>query len=433
MSSLPLSERKACLGCARAKRTCDKQMPNCQRCAERNLDCRYPTTRRYCRAPPPASVRQDRVSTANALIPYAGHVQSQASRRRADSDNTATGHGISDPPTAHSPTAATVTHRLWFLELETWAIRNTGTSTCRFNPGPIRVSLGHKSWTSSLEDWLRQWVEEGCNPFIHKQLYLDTGLPQCLQEAWTTLTAYFAKTTLNEHIVMKIIEDRADRLLQTQIYHDDSLMAVPGLGTIEHLARVQALFIYEYLRLYDGSIRQRALAESSIQTLLTWCAQLWQSATLDADREMQLFRSPEPNRLDATGELATFPHWRAWVLSESVRRTWLVCHSTLAAYFRERDGWNECTGEIKFTASQGLWDATSSGSWAELACGREPLFVRSLHVDELLTTAVPTEVDSFSTAFMSLLMGREKLDSWAASPPCIDGTAMSLGADFPSA
>lgn len=422
MSSLPLSQRKACLACARAKRTCDKRMPSCQRCAEKCLDCRYPTTRRYLRAPPSVSVQQDRVSPVNALIPYGSHPQSEAFRRRGHLPNTARDRSMTDPPWTDSPTATPTTYRLWFLELETWAIRDIGTTMCRFNPGPITVSLGHKSWTSSLGLWLRQWIEEGCNPFIHKQLYLETGLPHCLQDAWTTLTAYFAKTTLNEHIVMKIIQDRADELLQTQVYHDDSPMAIPGLETIEHLARVQALFIYQYLRLYDGSIRQRALAETSIQTLLTWCAQLWQSATLDADRDMQLLHSPVTSRLDPKDELTSLAHWKAWVLSESVRRTWLVCHSTLAAYFRERDGWNECTGEINFTASQGLWDATSSGAWAELASRREPLFVRSLHVDELLKTAMPTEVDSFSTAFMSLLMGREKLDSWAASPPCIEGT-----------
>jgi hypothetical protein len=132
--------------------------------------------------------------------------------------------------------------------------------------------------------------------------------------------------------------------------------------------------------------------------------------------------------LDAKDELTTLPHWKAWVLTESVRRTWLVCQGAIAAYVRERDGWNECTGEIKFTACQGLWDASSSGAWAELASGKEPLFVRSLHVDELLSTATATEVDSFSTAFMELLMGKEKIDSWVASKPRIKDTSMTLGA-----
>ncbi|KAH6988844.1 hypothetical protein BKA56DRAFT_574754 [Ilyonectria sp. MPI-CAGE-AT-0026] len=433
MSPLPLSERKACRECAKAKRTCDKRMPSCQRCSARSLDCQYSTVRRYSRAPP-ASARPERISPSNALVPHV-HVQHpylQVPRRQVGLYNTARVHPLTDPPTANSPTATPVTYTLWFLELETWAIDNVGTSTCRFNPDPIPVSMGVKSWNSSVAGWLRQWVEEGCNPFIHKQLYLDTPLPQCLQDAWLTLTAYSCKTAQNEHIVMNIIEDRANSLLQAQIHDDDSFMAVPGLQTIEHLARVQALFVYQYLRLYDGSIRQRALAENSIPVLQTWCQQLWQSAALDADHDTQLLSTPVLSGLDPKDELTTPPQWKAWILSESVRRTWLVCQSTLAAYFRERDGWNECTGEIRFTACQGLWDATSSGSWAELASGREPLFVKSLHVDELLSTAMPTEVDSFSTVFMTLLMGREKVDSWAASERRIEGASMRVGAESPS-
>ncbi|WYZ34239.1 hypothetical protein EsH8_I_000515 [Colletotrichum jinshuiense] len=347
-----------------------------------------------------------------AVVPHSGRSQPQLPKSRAELSTTSRGHHTTGPPVARFPAANSAIYRLWFLEMETWSIESIGTSTCRFNLGPMRISEGLQIWTSNLTGWLRQWVKEGCNPFIHQQLYLDTGLPRCLQDAWTTLTAYFSKTPQNNHIVMKIIEDRADGLLQEQAHDDDSFMAVPGLRTVEHLARVQALFIYQYLRLHDGSIRQRALAESSIGTLLVWCAQLWQSATMDADHGMQL--SKDSDQSAVYSEQTTLSHWKAWILSESVRRTWLTCHSTLAVYFRERDGWNECTGEIKFTASQGLWNAASSRAWAGLVSEREPLFVKSLHVDELLSTAMYSEVDNFSTVLMALLMGREEVDSWAA-------------------
>ncbi|KAH7145807.1 hypothetical protein B0J13DRAFT_328042 [Dactylonectria estremocensis] len=431
VSPLPLGERKACLGCAKAKRTCDKRMPSCQRCCAKKLNCQYSTVRRYWRAPS-ASARPDIVSPTNALMPHVEHPQLQADTRQVSLYNTMGDICLTDLATANSPTATPVTYTLWFLELETWAISDVGTTTCRFNPEPIPASIGAKSWTFSVAGWLRQWVQEGCNPFIHKQLYLDTGLPQCLQDAWLTATAYSARTAQNEHIVMNILDDRANSLLQAQIHDDDSFMAVPGLQTIQHLARVQALFVYQYLRLYDGSIRQRAVAENTIPILQTWCQQLWQSAALDAHHSTPLQSTAELGGLDPRDGLTTLPHWKAWILSESVRRTWLVCQSTLATYFRERDGWNECTGEIKFTACQGLWDATSSGAWAELVSGREPLFVRSLHVDELISTAMPTEVDSFSTVFMTLLMGREKVDSWAASQRLIKGSSIKLGAESPS-
>lgn len=421
MSPLPRNERKTCLACAGAKRTCDKHFPKCQRCTEKNLDCQYPTTRRYARASS-TSARRARVRAGDALIPDVANPQPQAPRRQPNITDEAR------PLTPNSSTGTAFRYKPWFKGPEAWEVRPVDTSMCRFNPGPIRSSSGAKIWSTSLGDWLRHWVEKGHNPFIHRELYYDTGLPQCLQDAWTTATAYFSKTALNEHIVLNIIENRADGLvLQAQVQDNASFMAVPGPQTIDHLARVQALFIYQVIRLYDGSIRQRALAENCFQTLLPWCQQLWQSATSDAYQETPLPGSAGLDRLDPSDEMASLPHWKSWILSESVRRTWLVCHSTFAAYFRERDGWNTCTGEIRFTACEGLWDAASSTSWAELASRRDPLFVQSLHVDELLSTAMAMEVDIFSKIFMTLLMGKERIDSWAANGLCAVGSSGRLG------
>jgi hypothetical protein len=297
------------------------------------------------------------------------------------------------------------------LELGTWAIDDIGDNPCRFSPGFVNVSLGHESWTENVWDWLHKWIETGGNQFIHPQLYFDTGLPQCLQDAWATLTAYFSKTAQNTHIVMGILEQRMNHL----VCASTSLMTTPTLQSIDYLARTQALFIYHYLCLYDGSIRQRALAEKNMLILLTWCQQLWQSATFDAYLESVTQETPEDNLPGHSDQGVAMRHWKAWILTESVRRTWLVCTSTLAAYFRQRDGFNQCIGEIRFTASKGLWEATSLAMWARLASTKDPLFVHSLHVDELLSTARYSDVGDFTTTFMTLLMGTEKVRSWAAS------------------
>ncbi|UPL01517.1 hypothetical protein LCI18_012451 [Fusarium solani-melongenae] len=424
-SSLPLSELKACLGCASAKRACDKQKPSCQRCAERTIPCQYPTTRRYFRARPPTyAPKADTVAAITLGQRVDRTTRLQDSGRSAEHANTPTAdHGPMDamdatdatdlsPATFLNPSPAT--YKLWFVCLDTWTIENVGLVACRFTSGPTHGSSQHRDWTRALEGWLHQWLNEGHNPFIHKQLYLDSGFPSCLQDAWATLAAYFAMTPLNKHIVMQILEQRVDTLLQSQPHDDASLMAVPSLQTIQHLARVQALFIYQYLRLYDGCVRQRAMAENCITTLLLWCDHLWQSATLDANHDPQILNALESGDAGSVNEALASQHWKAWILSESLRRTWLVCTSMIAAYLRERDGWNECAGEIRFTACSELWDSSSSGTWAELISKRDPLFVRSLHVDELLSSVSPTEVDSFSITLMRLLITGERMDSWCS-------------------
>ncbi|CEI67818.1 hypothetical protein FVEN_g9618 [Fusarium venenatum] len=345
---IQLSQRKACLTCAKAKRTCDKRTPICQRCAEKNLACQYPSTRRYYRVNP-ASASQD--TLRSEWVALSTDITNKTGRQM--DSNMMENHQVT-PLAGRSPTVIPVSCGNWFLNVETWTIENVGATNCCINPSPTHMSICVKSWTTIVGGWLCQWVKEGCNPFIHQQLYSDTGLPQCLQDAWTTLTAYMSKTAQNEHITMQIVQDRANGLLQTQTPDDGSFMSVTSIPTLEHLVRVQALFIYQHIRLFDGSIRQRSLAEKEIQTLSTWCQQLWQSATLDASCEVGLLNHTGFNGAHDE-ECATNPGlWRAWILSESIRRTWLVCQSTMAAYLRERDGWNFSPGEIRFTACQGL-------------------------------------------------------------------------------
>ncbi|RGP66577.1 hypothetical protein FLONG3_8773 [Fusarium longipes] len=400
-SSRSLREIKACFGCARSKRSCNKQMPSCQRCVERAIRCHYPTTRRYLRSKPAINIQSQRL----------GQARLQVSARQTEHPQIPAYNFVSDLPNQDSPITNHVTYKPWFVGLNTWTIENKGMATCHFNSGSSYGSSQLEDWTNSLRQWLRQWVDEGSNPFIHKRLYYDTGLPLCLEDAWTTLTAYFSKTALNRHLVVQIIEHRIDALLQSQPHDDTPFMGVSSLQTIQHLARVQALFIYQYLLVCDGTIRHRAMAERYIPTLMQWCDYAWQSATFDSFLNEQFLTTMDPNEPDAVAETLASNHWKAWILSESLRRTWIICTSTVAAYLRERDGWNECAGEVRYTACQGLWDASSSAMWLELSSKQDPLFVRSLHVDELLIKGTPDEMDSFSAALILLLVGRDKMES----------------------
>ena len=49
-------KRKACLQCTKSKRKCDKTAPECRRCLEKGIACKYPPPRRLLRLPPGTNV-----------------------------------------------------------------------------------------------------------------------------------------------------------------------------------------------------------------------------------------------------------------------------------------------------------------------------------------------------------------------------------------
>ncbi|KAH8204184.1 hypothetical protein TruAng_001604 [Truncatella angustata] len=262
-------------------------------------------------------------------------------------------------------------------------------------------------YVDQMRAWLRQWIKETQNGFIHGHLYSVTGLPHCLQNAWAALTAYFFKTRENEVATMSMIQARAEELIVQQSHNEICSATMSLLGTVEHLARVQALFVYQFIRLFDGNIRQRALAEKEIPVLFSWCRALWESATLHADSENFSLPSSPFDGADPIAHL-----WRKWVLSESIRRMWIITHFTQSVYFTMRDGWTNCPGGVCFTARQGLWDASSSDAWANLLGTHDPWFFSCAHANQLLMIAEPGRVDSFSELLLKMLWGNEKIENW---------------------
>ncbi|KAM0494933.1 hypothetical protein ACHAP8_008311 [Fusarium lateritium] len=286
----------------------------------------------------------------------------------------------------------------WFLGPETWSI-NYQSTTCPLPPIPSPML---KAWIEEITKWLHQWIREGQNEFIHAQLYLNTGLPRCLQDAWAVLTAYLAKTEQNEAITMGIVQARTEDLLL-----QESLSTIPVFGTLERLARVQSLLIYQFIRLFDGNIRQRTLAERDIPILQSWCDNLWTTAGVDVGEDNILLPGSSYDETYPVAEL-----WRKWVLCESIRRTWIVARFTQAVYLTIRDGRTDCPGGKNFTARQGLWNTPSSDAWLRQVINYGPLFTQCNQVNQLLTKVKPSEVDKFTVLQLKMICGTEKIENW---------------------
>jgi hypothetical protein len=300
-------------------------------------------------------------------------------------------------------------------QTDTWTIYNLDSALYNENSN-VHVS-DFKQFIQAIREWLSQWVRDTHCPFLHKQLYSESGLPPCLQDAFAAVASYESKNDKNEEVIMRIIEEKANKLLNEPSSVTDSGVGAPSsLRTAEQLARVQALFIYQFIRLFDGDIRQRAQAEALIPTLNGWNNKLWESANVDACLQTSfgfsgLFsQGLGAKRLDdPSGQ-----QWHDWLLAESVRRIWLIGNYVQCVYLTMRDCQTGCSGGVSFTARRGLWDAQSATTWMRLVRSKDPLFVRCHETDLMIPFVEAPEVDMLCLSIMGIMWGALRLDFWVS-------------------
>jgi hypothetical protein len=293
----------------------------------------------------------------------------------------------------------------WFLQEHTWVKQQP-----LVKPDCV-LNLEYEPFIKSVGAMLHAWVRTGSNGFIHQQLY-DSGMPTCLQSAFTTLGAYMASTPAMRATILQIADDHATALVC------QSLPTVSGQSLIvAHLARIHALFVYTYMRLFDGSVRLRASAEKQIPTLRLWVVQMWEAS--------RHFR-PEPEvsphdpfelanivtdfskRYESSQKL-----WKLWAMFESVRRTHVLTDAFLNFYDTMTKGCALCNGAVSFTAAAGFWEAPSASQWVELFRGRtQAILVPSLEPEAWLLRHPGEPVDDFVRTCWACIVGTEKLQGW---------------------
>ncbi|KAL7627821.1 hypothetical protein AAE478_002016 [Parahypoxylon ruwenzoriense] len=280
----------------------------------------------------------------------------------------------------------------------------------------------------SVRKWLRQWVTEGSSPLHHRQLY-SARMPRCVQDAYTAMAMYIipssssssssSSSAVTRATTSRILDDRVTQLLQDQALAQATSIAA-DMGLFDHLSRVQALLTYQAIRLFDGDVRMRAQAEALIPTLFLWTRQL-----LDCAKES----SARPGRFLAdvlmggsfgsrggggSVEENTAAVWRAWILIESVRRTWLIANYLQESYLYMKRGWGDCPGRITFTLRAGLWDASSAYTWSRACCDkRGALFLGTREMESrLLSEPGPEDIDEFNLLILELGYGVDRIERW---------------------
>ncbi|KAM7197910.1 hypothetical protein V8F20_006358 [Naviculisporaceae sp. PSN 640] len=408
--------QNACRACTKAKRACDRRFPRCGRCTDRMIECQYfgrlkgnPWTHGYKPVPlAPRAERDDYTSTEITCIrgevtevtPHF-HVSDTAEGLDAPSlrgpydltgfppgtqvnplvpDRPEMSFHLSQIPQSifvpsphykqHGLSPFILSRQDWFLHPESWEVKHTYTAS---PPDPHTV---FKSFVNTVKGWLHDFSTMGHNIFIHQQLYHSSSsrVPLCIQDAWLTLTAYLTKTEQTEDMILQILDNRLTGLLSSQ-------QASTTLDVQTHLARTHALLIYTLIRLlFHNPPIQRTQAVDALPVLSTWCQQLREAAINEVPNLFQAdfsasYASPIPNG-EIMEETAL---WRAFIISESIRRTWMLVSATLrifqpwSAANTDQDcldlstvTQNRCLGFLSFTIRAGLWEAKSASEWANL-------------------------------------------------------------------
>lgn len=316
-------------------------------------------------------------------------------------------------PSSLIPTSsAPATRPDWFLAPEAWRIPYRVATSA-----DVAVSKATmKKYVPVLQSWFERWVTAGGNPFIHSRLY-SVNFPACVQVAYATLASYNHRTPANTDTVLRILEDRSNDLLQengavlkmvgAEEWADEG---EPNVNLFAQLTRLHALMVYQVIGLFDGDIRSRHVAESHMAVQDGWAAKLFHSAA----KALSNTHAPAAHLVGCLPRPSTYSQeqWYLWILSESIRRTWLVAVSLSPVFSALQQRWSVCPGGVMYTNRSGLWDAASATEWEKQCLGRNVAFLQRFDCASLLDDAKPADIDEFGTAILDMTFNAELLEKW---------------------
>jgi hypothetical protein len=210
-------------------------------------------------------------------------------------------------------------------------------------------------------------------------------------------------------MVLRSANDRA-----TELVAAIDTIPVGSLGVIDVLAQAHALMTYQVIGLLDGDFRSRAVAQERCQLFMTLLGRLHAKASTGIRQDLIESEINDITRGALNPSTTVLREWQAWVLSESVRRTWLLGTGFHAAYEGLTFGWTSCGGDLALTTRRGLWDAKGPHAWSKLCLEKDVRFLGRFCGEWLFGTP-PDEVDEFARMMLEITYGPDRMVAWLAS------------------
>ena len=222
-----------------------------------------------------------------------------------------------------------------------------------------------------------------------------------LQDAMSACALYCMKGVTNQALVFGNLEHKCQQLIATT----NALLA----SKTDLLAALQALLLYQMMRLFDGDIRLRAYAEADEPIAILWASQL---STLTHNAAHASLAAPGSTDTSVV-TIGRRSDWQSWLVDESIRRSVITTFMLKGVYSFLKLGYDSPTDlRVCFTAQAALWGAQSATGWcrAQEETGRFEILVT--HWDEAIAKAKPMDLEELGVLIMTMLWGPEATRTW---------------------
>lgn len=338
---MPVLQR-SCQACAKARRRCSLTSPCCARCSTKRITCSY------INKPAPAIIAVSGAKRSppsqKALIPC----------RKQDAPNhlcLVTQQGLRTSLQMHirqvlrqghyqgprPPLMSSDPMRLPDLTIVSQSI-HSGLRV--YNPRHLEVirmfdQLSLDRMSNILQSFPAEFSQHGATSFIHPGLY-ESNLPLPLQQIHSICGSH----QISGHGKLDTLRLTIQHLLGS---------AKQAKSLAETVSYAQAINLAQIIRL----LQYRDVSEDvehDNQEMWTLTHQLWQSAPISLP--------------------CTLSPWQAWLYSETIRRTIMICNILLGVYSSLRRGYavhSLCVEALPFDMRTELWFAESEESWTSAA------------------------------------------------------------------
>ncbi|EXK80526.1 hypothetical protein FOQG_14961 [Fusarium oxysporum f. sp. raphani 54005] len=439
------SRQRSCSACVRGKRRCDLGFPQCGRCLSRRVTCVYAWMS-------PEDAQE--VAESSEVIVW-----------NDQTDSTGTSHSdhASSPPevlpgncdVSFFPTPITLPPPLVPLIEE---ITGQGRTISLFTPDPypqstnqsypntdlnaqtlypattIGTSLvpsrGPKTSSvytgnafkeraeyaaSRLVHQVKSFAESGQTSFIH---YSQVSSSTALRDAFAACSLYTTRNSVNASLVASEVAQRAELLIKAT---DTAIALSPpnpySVMNLDLLPSIQAILIYQSMRLFSDDSSQKIQAEQNAKSLARWVDML------------------RAQTADASSILSKSGHgWKDWVRAESVQRTMVFADLLDSIYTFLEFGWYQPSSKIaklSFAGQEAIWNARSMTEWHEARKQKAWLRMEMSRFRDSIKGASLNQIEELGIIILVSYEGVEVLREWAGDDKSLlEKWGLRSGADM---